>query len=78
MLQSQWWSSTGVDGQEFEDIEGYGVERWLDELAQELKNRTSTNACAAGVHTQAGREAAAVRSTRHPGPDSGNGSSFGS
>src|SRR5580692_5099542 len=30
----------GVDGQTFEDIEAYGVERWLDELAQELKSRT--------------------------------------
>src|SRR5690348_7257874 len=30
----------GVDGQRFQDIEEYGVERWLDELAQELKNRT--------------------------------------
>jgi retron-type reverse transcriptase len=30
----------GVDGQTFEDIEEYGVERWLDELAQELKSRT--------------------------------------
>jgi len=29
-----------VDGQTFEDIEAYGVERWLDELAQELKSRT--------------------------------------
>ena len=32
--------AAGVDGQEFEDIEKYGVERWLDELAQELKSRT--------------------------------------
>jgi len=32
--------AAGVDGQTFEDIEAYGVERWLDELAQELKNRT--------------------------------------
>lgn len=32
--------AAGVDGQEFEDIERYGVERWLDELAQELKSRT--------------------------------------
>ncbi len=32
--------AAGVDGQRFEDIEEYGVERWLDELAQELKNRT--------------------------------------
>src|SRR5262252_3331250 len=29
----------GVDGQSFEDIEEYGVERWLDEVAQELKSR---------------------------------------
>ena len=32
--------AAGVDGQEFEDIEKYGVERWLDEMAQELKSRT--------------------------------------
>ena len=32
--------AAGVDGQTFEDIEAYGVERWLDELAQKLKNRT--------------------------------------
>lgn len=29
-----------MDGHKFEDIEAYGVERWLDELAQELKTRT--------------------------------------
>ena len=27
----------GVDGQSFEDIEKYGVERWLDELTEELR-----------------------------------------
>ena len=32
--------AAGVDGQTFEDIEAYGVERWMDELAQELKSRT--------------------------------------
>ncbi len=32
--------AAGVDGQTFEDIEAYGVERWLDELTQELKSRT--------------------------------------
>ena len=31
--------AAGVDGQSFEDIERYGVERWRDELAQELKRR---------------------------------------
>src|ERR1700758_3201846 len=32
--------AAGVDLQEFADVETYGVERWLDELAQELKSRT--------------------------------------
>ena len=32
--------AAGVDGQTFEDIEAYGAERWLDELAQELKSQT--------------------------------------
>ena len=32
--------AAGVDGQNFEDIERYGLERWLGELAQELKSRT--------------------------------------
>jgi hypothetical protein len=31
--------AAGVDNQTFEDIETYGEERWLDELAQELKIR---------------------------------------
>jgi len=30
----------GVDGQTFEDIKEYGVTRWLDELATELKKKT--------------------------------------
>jgi len=32
--------AAGVDGQAFEDIEEYGVQKWLDELTQELKSRT--------------------------------------
>ncbi len=32
--------AAGVDGQTFEEIEKYGTERWLDELAEELKSRT--------------------------------------
>jgi RNA-directed DNA polymerase len=31
--------AAGVDDQRFEDIAAYGEERWLDELAQELKSR---------------------------------------
>jgi RNA-directed DNA polymerase len=30
----------GVDGQTFEDIEAYGLGRWLDELADNLRKRT--------------------------------------
>lgn len=30
----------GVDGQTFEDIEAYGVRRWLDELEEELRKKT--------------------------------------
>ena len=32
--------AAGVDSQSFEDIEEYGVERWLDELTEELRSRT--------------------------------------
>jgi len=32
--------AAGVDEQSFEDIERYGMERWLDELTQELRSRT--------------------------------------
>jgi len=32
--------SVGVDGQSFADIEAYGVERWLGELAEELRQKT--------------------------------------
>ena len=30
----------GIDGQEFADIEAYGEERWLDELADTLRRKT--------------------------------------
>ena len=32
--------AAGVDGQSFEDIESYGLERWLGELAEQLRNKT--------------------------------------
>jgi RNA-directed DNA polymerase len=30
----------GIDGQTFADIEAYGVDRWLEELAEELRKKT--------------------------------------
>ena len=32
--------AAGVDGQTFEDIAEYGERRWLDELAEDLRNKT--------------------------------------
>ena len=32
--------AAGVDGQDFADIESYGLEQWLDELAEELRSKT--------------------------------------
>src|SRR5580700_3554451 len=32
--------AAGVDGQTFEDIEAYGVVKWLGELAEELRTKT--------------------------------------
>ncbi len=32
--------AAGVDGQTFDDIAKYGVELWLDELAEELRKKT--------------------------------------
>ena len=34
--------AAGVDGETISDIEAYGVERWLGELARELKDKTYT------------------------------------
>ena len=42
--------AAGVDGQTFEDIESYGLDRWLDELTQELKSRTYRPAAVRRVH----------------------------
>ena len=32
--------AAGTDGQTFEDIEQYGVQKWLGELAEELRTKT--------------------------------------
>jgi len=31
--------AAGVDGERFEDIEAYGIERWLGELAERLRKK---------------------------------------
>jgi group II intron reverse transcriptase/maturase len=47
----------GVDGQTFDDIETYGRDRWLDEVAQELREKTY--------------QPQAVRRVKIPKPDGG-------
>ena len=43
----------GVDGQTFADIEAYGVDRWLDELTEELRNGdVPASAGSPGEHPQ--------------------------
>jgi RNA-directed DNA polymerase len=32
--------ASGVDGEDFADIESYGMERWMGELTEELKRKT--------------------------------------
>jgi hypothetical protein len=42
--------AAGVDDQGFQDIEEYGLDRWLDELTQELKSRRYQPAAVRRVH----------------------------
>jgi hypothetical protein len=70
MLQSQWRSSRSGRP----DVRGHrGVRRGAmvgRTGARAEKSNLSTTSCPAGVHTEAGWEAAAVRSTRYPGSGS--------
>src|SRR5580693_7219567 len=77
MLPSQRWSSRSG----WSEVRGHRSV-WSRAMvgrtgARAEESKLSTTVRAAGVHTEAGREAAAVRSTRYPGPDGGNGSSCG-
>jgi len=59
--------AAGVDGQSFEDIEKYGVERVGGRIGGRTeKSNISTPSGAAGVYPQAGRKAAAVRGAHYP------------
>ena len=58
--------AAGVDGQRFEDIEAWSRAMVGRTGARAEESNLSTTVRAAGVHTEAGREAAAVRSTRYP------------
>src|SRR5260370_41430445 len=60
--------AAGVDNQTFENIEAYGRERWLDELAQELKSRTyQPQPGRRGFKTKPGGEKRTLGITANPG-----------
>jgi hypothetical protein len=70
----------GVDGQDFSDIEAYGVQRWLDELAVALRQETlPTGPHQKSVHPEGQRQAQAAghldpaRSGLHDSSDAGAG-----
>src|SRR2546425_8791714 len=69
MLQSQRWSSRGGRSEVRRHRVAGGRAMVGRTGARAEKSNLSTTARAAGLHTEAGREAAAVRNTRHPGPD---------
>ena len=49
----------GVDGQDFADIEAYGEERWLDELADRTPQEdVSSRGSPTGVDSEGGRQEA--------------------
>jgi hypothetical protein len=53
---------TGVDGQDFADVEAYGVGRWLGELALALQEETlPTGPHQKSVHSEIQRQTQAVR-----------------
>ena len=50
----------GTDGQDFADIETYGVERWLGELALALTGDLPTGSHQKSVHTEGQRQTQAA------------------
>ena len=66
--------AAGVDAERFEDIEGYGLERWLGELTNTLRNEDlPTTSAQARVHSEAERQAEAVVDSHDPRQDSDDG-----
>src|ERR1700758_4795122 len=69
----------GVDRQDFEAVEAYGVERWLGELALALRQETPTGTHQTHVHTEGQRQTQAAGhlnlagSGLHDGSDAGAG-----
>ena len=66
----------GQPAQTFEEIEEYGVERWLRELAEDLrKEDVSATSDAACLHLQARRVETAIGNIHDPGPGGPDGGS---
>ena len=80
MLSAAPTRAPGVDGQDFSDIEAYGVERWLGELALALREESvSTGSHQTSVHPEVQRQRKAAghfdraRSGLHDSSDAGAG-----
>src|SRR4051794_41974836 len=70
--------AAGVDGQTFEGIEEYGVQRWLDELAEELRSRIyQPDPVRRGENPQTEGKKRAVGGTPNPGRAGGKGGGGG-
>ena len=68
----------GIDGQTFEDIEAYGRDRWLDELAAELRKRdVPTEPGASRFHPESGWQATAAGDRNDPRPRGADGGGAG-
>ena len=68
----------GVDGQTFADIEAYGGQRWLDELAEQLRTKTyRPQAGPPGIYPKGGREATSVGHPHDPRSCGADGSCAG-
>src|SRR3989442_8982988 len=74
-FERRWY---GSNPEQLRVLANWLIEQQVEEVVMESTAQYWKPVWGALEHIEAGREAAAVRNTRHPGPDGGNGSSFSS